>query len=91
MRKTPASPKPVFHTPTQMNWTDEKLASLSEAELLSLLSNLATQRSSGRVADTVADELTVRIHARLPTRVVNQLRKRAKLAAEAAGADQASG
>ena len=78
MRKNPAAPKPVFHTPTQMNWTDDKLAALSSDQLVTLLRNLHVQRSSGRVLDETADELTKRIYARLPTRVVNLMIKQAK-------------
>jgi hypothetical protein len=80
MRKSPAAPKPVFHTPTQMNWTDEKLAALSSDQLVTLLRNLHVQRSSGRVLDETADDLTKRIYARLPTRVVNLMIKQAKAA-----------
>lgn len=85
MRKSPPAPKPVFQTPTQMNWTDEKLAALSSDQLVTLLRNLDVQRAAGRVQDDTADDLTKRIFARLPTRIVNQIVKQAK-AAEAAEA-----
>ena len=58
MRKSAIKPpKPVFHTPTQMDWTDDKLAALSNDQLVTLLGNLRTQRASGRVKEDTADEL----------------------------------
>jgi len=80
MRKSAIKPpKPVFHTPTQMDWTDDKLAALSNDQLVTLLGNLRTQRASGRVKEDTADELAKRIYARLPTRLANSLIKQAQL------------
>jgi hypothetical protein len=89
MRKSAANkpPRPVFHTPTQMDWTDDKLATLSEDQLVTLLGNLRTQRESGRVKEDTADDLARRINARLPTRLVNILKKRASLAEASASAE----
>jgi len=73
-----APAKPVFHTPTQMDWNEERLAALGKEQLLNLLQNLQTQRGSGRVAEETAAELEQRIRARLPARAVAVRRKRAR-------------
>lgn len=78
MRKAPRTAPPVFMTPSLMNWTDEKLATLDKGQLLNLLDNLHTQRESGRVAAEVADDLSSRISARLPARAKTVRRKRAR-------------
>lgn len=70
--------KAVFVPPSQMNWTDEKLAGLDTAQLKSLLENLATQRTSGRVSEEIATELTTRITARLPANALTTRRKRSR-------------
>jgi hypothetical protein len=73
-----APAKPVFHTPTQMDWNEERLAALGKEQLLNLLQNLQTQRGSGRVAEETAAELEQRIRARLPARAIAVRRKRAR-------------
>lgn len=73
--------KPVFVTPSQLVWTDERLATLDTTQLGNLLDNLKTQTANGRVATDVAADLEKRIESRLPTRELKQRRKR-QLAAE---------
>ncbi len=84
MTRTPPAAKPVFQTPTRMEWTDEKLAALSEEQLVNLLDNLDVQRANGRVTDAQAADLEGRISARLPTRVNTKRRKKLAAAAEIA-------
>jgi hypothetical protein len=70
-------PKPivrVFQPPSQLTWTDEKLATLSKEQLLNLFENLQTQRESGRVMPQAADELEKLISARLPANARKRLR-----------------
>lgn len=57
--------RPVFHAPMRVDWSDEKLAALSQPELLTLLDNLDLQRSIGRLADSDAGVLDARIFALL--------------------------
>lgn len=77
MSKTKSAPaKPVFVTPTQINWTEERLAALDKSQLVNLLANLHIQRGSGRLPEDTADELELRIRARLPTRAMAVRRKR---------------
>ena len=59
VRSAPA--KPVYVPPSQIVWTDERLAALAKDQLINLLANLQTQRSSGRVSEETAVELEVRI------------------------------
>ena len=73
-----ASARPVFFTPTTMDWTEERLAVLDKVQLINLLRNLQTQRGSGRVAEGTADELEARIKARLPARAIAVRRKRVR-------------
>jgi hypothetical protein len=70
--------RPAFFTPTQMDWTEERLAALDKVQLINLLANLQTQRGSGRVGDHTADDLESRIKARLPARAIAVRRKRAR-------------
>jgi hypothetical protein len=73
--------KPVFVTPTRMDWTDEKLATLSQEQLLVLLQNLDQQSAMGRIGESVAADVDRRITLLLPKRATT---KRRRLAAEAA-------
>jgi hypothetical protein len=77
-KSSSAAQRPAFFTPTQMDWTDERLAQLDKEQLLNLLGNLATQRASGRVGEATATELETRIRARLPARATAVRRKRAR-------------
>lgn len=76
MSKPRQSAAPVFLPPSQMSWSDEKLVSLSQEQLLNLLDNLKTQRTTGRVSEEAADDLMQRIRARLPARALTVRRKR---------------
>ena len=75
MRKAKPTINRVFLPPSQMSWTDEKLALLSKEQLLNLLDNLQTQRESGRVSRQAADEVTSLIAARLPTGALKRWQK----------------
>ena len=77
MRKGSQSITKVFQPPSQMSWTDEKLATLSKEQLLNLLDNLQTQRESGRVTPQAADEVARLIRARLPASVLKRRQKAA--------------
>jgi len=59
-------PKPIPVLPSQIVWTDDKLAALDDVQLANLLANLQTQQLAGRVSSATADELAVRIRLRLP-------------------------
>jgi hypothetical protein len=79
MSKQKTAPaRPVFHTPSQMDWNEERLAALDKEQLLNLLHNLQTQREIGRVAEDAADELEQRIRARLPARAIAVRRRRTR-------------
>jgi len=77
MRKGSQSITKVFQPPSQMSWTDEKLATLSKEQLLNLLDNLQTQREAGRVTPEAADEVARLIRARLPASVLKRRQKAA--------------
>jgi hypothetical protein len=74
--KSGISTKSVFVAPSQLVWTDEKLAVLDTKQLVNLLDNLKTQLASGRVSTEVAADLEKRIESRLPARELTQRRKR---------------
>jgi hypothetical protein len=79
MRKSKsATAQPVYQAPSQIVWTDERLAALDKEQLINLLENLQTQRGSGRVAKDTADELEERIKARLPARAIAVRRRRTR-------------
>lgn len=82
--------KPAYIPPSQIVWTDERLSALDKDQLVNLLANLQTQRSSGRVSETTAVELEERIKARLPARAVAVRRKRprSEVLLEARAAEQ---
>jgi hypothetical protein len=77
--------RPVFHAPMRVDWSDEKLAALSQPELLTLLDNLDQQRSIGRLADGDAGVLDARIFTLL-SRASRTRRNRTVKAAAAAKA-----
>ena len=76
MRKASQAVHKVFLPPSQMNWTDEKLAALSQGQLITLFENLQTQREAGRVTAQAADDLTRLITERLPTNALVPRRRR---------------
>jgi hypothetical protein len=78
MRKANQAVNKVFLPPSQMNWTDEKLAGLSKEQLITLLENLQTQRDAGRVTAQAAEDLTRLITGRLPAGALTPRRKRAR-------------
>jgi len=78
MRKANQTINKVFQPPSQMHWTDEKLASLSKEQLLTLFENLQTQRESGRVTPQAADDLTRLISERLPANALVPRNRRAR-------------
>lgn len=70
------SAPPVFIAPSQLVWTDDKLAVLDKVQLGNLLENLTTQVQNGRVSKETAAELALRIESRLPARERALRRKR---------------
>jgi hypothetical protein len=75
--------RPVFHAPMRVDWSDEKLAALSQPELLTLLDNLDLQRSIGRLADSDAGVLDTRIFALLSRASRSRRNRTVKAAAQA--------
>jgi hypothetical protein len=67
--------KPVFHAPVRMEWTDEKLATLDQDQLLSLLENLDHQRAIGRIGGDDANALEARMTRLLSGRHMTKRRK----------------
>ncbi len=87
VRKTASAGQPVFHAPMRIDWTDEKLQTLSQAQLLNLLDNLDRQRGIGRVAAGAAVTLDQRITALLTGRNGARRRKQLALVGPAAAAE----
>ena len=83
--RSPVPPaKPVFHTQTRFDWTDEKLQTLSQEQLLNLLDNLDHQVAIGRVPENAAAALELRI---APLLTLRNGAKRRKQVAKAAALD----
>lgn len=82
--------KPVYVPPSEVVWTEERLAALDTPQMINLLANLQTQRACGRVSETTAADLEVRIRARLPARAlaVKRTRPRKEVLLEARAAEQ---
>lgn len=59
-------PKSAPVAPSQLVWSEERLAALDKKQLANLLDNLHTQQLAGRVSEATAQELAVRIRSRLP-------------------------
>jgi len=78
-RHTESASKPTFHTPMRFDWTDEKLQTLSQEQLLNLLENLDRQRAIGRIAETTAAAIDQRISSLLTGR--NGTKRRKQVAA----------
>ncbi|HUL63084.1 MAG TPA: hypothetical protein VLW55_00580 [Burkholderiaceae bacterium] len=66
-RGTAAAPK-IFHSPMLLDWTEERLRTLDQAQLLNLLANLDHQRAIGRLSEATAVILDQRISALLTKR-----------------------
>ena len=82
--------KPVYVPPSEVVWTEERLAALDTPQMINLLANLQTQRACGRVSEATAADLEVRIKARLPARAftVKRTRPRREILLEARAAEQ---
>jgi hypothetical protein len=74
-RNSDNSSKPTFHTPMRFDWTDEKLQTLSQEQLLNLLENLDRQRAIGRIPQSTAASIDQRIAALLTGRNSTKRRK----------------
>jgi hypothetical protein len=68
VRKSASASQPVFHAPMRIDWTDEKLQTLSQEQLLNLLDNLDRQRKIGRLSLGAAAAIDQRIAALLTGR-----------------------
>lgn len=79
-RKSYNATRPIFHAPMLIDWTDEKLQTLSQEQLLNLLGNLDRQRKIGRLPESVAVPMDQRISALLTTS--SNTKRRKQLAAE---------
>jgi hypothetical protein len=66
-RGTTAAPK-IIHSPMLLDWTDERLRTLDQDQLLNLLANLDHQRAIGRLSEATAVVLDQRISALLTKR-----------------------
>lgn len=75
MRNSAGASKPTFHTPMRFDWTDEKLQTLSQEQLLNLLENLDHQRAIGRVSEDAAATIDQRITSLLTGRNSTKRRK----------------
>jgi hypothetical protein len=75
-RNTDSDSKPTFHAPMRFDWTDEKLQTLSQEQLLNLLENLDHQRAIGRIPESVAAPIDQRIASLLTVRNGTKRRKR---------------
>jgi hypothetical protein len=75
VRNSPGVSKPTFHAPMRFDWTDEKLQTLSQEQLLNLLENLDQQRAIGRVPEATAATIDQRITSLLTTRNSTKRRK----------------
>jgi hypothetical protein len=84
-RGSASHPKPVFHAPVLVEWTDDKLKALSQEQLLNLLGNLDRQRAIGRISAEQAAAADQRIAALLTKANSSKRRKQlARAATEAA-------
>jgi len=66
-RGTVAAPK-IIHSPMLLDWTEERLRTLDQDQLLNLLANLDHQRAIGRLSEATAVVLDQRISALLTKR-----------------------
>jgi len=74
-RKSGSAVQPVFHAPMRIDWTDDRLQTLSQEQLLSLLENLDRQRTIGRIEVAAGATLDRRISALLTGRNGSKRRK----------------
>jgi hypothetical protein len=88
-RRSGSTIQPVFRAPMRIDWTDERLQTLSQEQLLRLLDNLDHQRAIGRIESDAAATLDRRISALLTGRHGAKRRKQlADLPAAAVGEPQ---
>jgi hypothetical protein len=73
MARESVAPK-IIHSPMLLEWSEEKLRTLDQDQLLNLLSNLDHQRAIGRLSETTAATLDARISALLTKRNVAKRR-----------------
>ena len=66
-RDSNSAPK-ILHSPMLLEWTEEKLRTLDQDQLLNLLANLDHQRAIGRLSEATAAALDERISALLTKR-----------------------
>lgn len=69
------SSKPAMHAPMLFNWTDERLRTLDQDQLMTLLENLDHQRAIGRLSNENAAGLEKQITLLLNARNVTKRRK----------------
>ena len=81
-RKSENTSRPIFHAPMLIDWTEERLQALSQAQLLNLLDNLDRQRKIGRLQEADAAAMDQRISALLTKASATKRRK--QLAVDAA-------
>jgi len=72
-RDTTAAAK-ILHSPMLLDWSEEKLRTLDQDQLLNLLTNLDHQRSIGRLSEATATILDGRISALLTKRNIAKRR-----------------
>jgi hypothetical protein len=84
------NPKPVFHAPMLLHWTEDKLQLLDQDQLLNLLANLDHQRAIGRISNEAGAVLERDIVARLDRRNGASRRKQMLAAASAQAAEAAA-
>ena len=68
VRKSASAGPPIPHAPMRLDWTEDRLRTLSQEQLLNLLANLDRQRRIGRVSSTEA----AAVDQRTPTRLALQ-------------------
>jgi len=82
VRNSDNASKPTFHAPVRFDWTNEKLQTLSQEQLLNLLENLDHQRAIGRIPESTAATIDERITSLLTAR--NGAKRRKQVANAAA-------
>ncbi|UCG97724.1 MAG: hypothetical protein JSW31_00830 [Burkholderiales bacterium] len=68
VRKSASAGPPIPHAPMRLDWTEDRLRTLSQEQLLNLLANLDRQRRIGRVSSTEAAAVDQRIMGLLTSR-----------------------
>ena len=68
MSRRPMTAPKIIHSPMLLDWTEERLRTLAQDQLLNLLANLDHQRAIGRLSESTALVLDERISALLTKR-----------------------